>query len=303
VVVGDFNARTGSLADCESEVDPSDGFLNLPDSLCDMNVTPRYNCDKTVNKYGRMLTEFCQTTQHLIVNGRFLGDSLGYYTYMGANGCSTVDYVVVNTDMFKCVQYLNVVPAGHLSDHCMVETCFLFDNLPSQSTSVESDDNTLHPLYDRFKGGSEYREKYLMSVLDEESQNNLCVFLTESYANNKHGVNQAVNDFTNIVVEAGRYTFPVKRPKKNNIGRKKKSKIWYDRECLSSKREMRKLSRRVIKDPYCIELRNKYLAECKRYKQLTKRKQKEHKDKLVENLVEMANTNPKAFWETLDACT
>ncbi len=81
---------------------------------------------------------------------------------------------------------------------------------------------------------------------------------------------------------------------------KRRDKPWFDDECSSTKREMRRLSRRLHDNPYCIELRHKYLAICKQYKRLLKKKQAGHKDKLVKHLVEMADTNPKCFWETLD---
>jgi hypothetical protein len=49
-----------------------------------------------------------------------------------------------------------------------------------------------------------------------------------------------------------------------------------------------------------MDLQHKYLAVCKKYKRLIKKKQAQHKDQLVGHLVEMADVNPKAFWETID---
>lgn len=204
VLLGDVNARTSNLDDIIDESDSN--------SLNDSNVIipERQNCDRVVNKYGKMLCELSQTTQHLILNGRFLGDLLGYYTFMSTNGCSAVDYIITNNELYKCVDYFNVSPASHLSDHCMVEACFSFESLPTD-THTSSDDNVLHPLFSRFKGGRDYRDRYSMSVLSDVSQNSMCKFLTDSYSDNLQGVNQAAQDFTHILVEAGKNTFPLKK--------------------------------------------------------------------------------------------
>ncbi len=119
-----------------------------------------------------MLTELCQTTQHFILNGRFLGDSLGYQTYMSTNGSSTVDYILVNAELYRIVTYFRVSPLGHLSDHCMIETCLCFEGQPNTGSVTENNAaDALHPLYDKFQGGRDYNDMYVMALLNDDSQN------------------------------------------------------------------------------------------------------------------------------------
>jgi exonuclease III len=184
LLMGDFNARTGNLTDCEvTSTDTCHKFIDLPENTSEINCQTRNNCDSKVNKYGKMLTELCQTTQHMILNGRFLGDSLGYQTYMSTNGCSAVDYILANAELYQIVQYFRVSPLCHLSDHCMIETCLGFKGQPIENIVDDNDDSVVHPLYDKFQGGRDCNEMYVMSLLDNDSQDRMCSFLTESYPN------------------------------------------------------------------------------------------------------------------------
>lgn len=144
LIIGDLNSRTGSLSDL---TDIGVDCNNLPIDLSDAGHVPdRNNCDQVVNSYGKRLIELCQSTQHYILNGRFLGDSLGYFTYMSKNGSSVVDYSIVNATLFKTVKYMRVTPFSHLSDHCLLDVCLSFNGTP---VSEPTDDDELIPLYDR----------------------------------------------------------------------------------------------------------------------------------------------------------
>ena len=60
-----------------------------------------------------------------ILKGRFLGDSLGFFTFfVDSNGQSTVDYMLSTTRLFYYVQYFNVKPLVECSDHSLLSVCF-----------------------------------------------------------------------------------------------------------------------------------------------------------------------------------
>jgi hypothetical protein len=45
-----------------------------------------------------------------ILNGRFLGDSLGNCSYFDARGgCSVIDYTIVSEEIFHYISYFNVL--------------------------------------------------------------------------------------------------------------------------------------------------------------------------------------------------
>lgn len=49
-----------------------------------------------------------------------IGDSLGYNTFFGPRGSSTIDYFIVSEDLFHEFSFINVRPPNELSDHCIL---------------------------------------------------------------------------------------------------------------------------------------------------------------------------------------
>jgi hypothetical protein len=66
-----------------------------PDYVTDTELK-RVNQDVIINSHGKNLLDLCLSSRLRILNGRFLGDSLGYFTYMSNNGFSSVDYAILN---------------------------------------------------------------------------------------------------------------------------------------------------------------------------------------------------------------
>ena len=51
----------------------------------------------------------------------FLGDSLGYFTYMSNNGFSSVDYAILSESLLPSVKYSKTNDFTYLSDHVQIE--------------------------------------------------------------------------------------------------------------------------------------------------------------------------------------
>ena len=77
LIGGDFNARTGILADCLHEDEHDMKYQNFPNGYEIYKIRDRNNQDSTKNKYGEYLANFYVTTNVHILNGRTLGDSSG----------------------------------------------------------------------------------------------------------------------------------------------------------------------------------------------------------------------------------
>merc|ERR1712032_1250069 len=108
VLIGDFNARTGNLADLSlspnddvslDQLTHSENFLNC--DLCidssDLQLSniqvERNNKDSKTNDFGHRLIEICQISGLMMCNGRIEGDNKkGEFTYVDKKGKSTVDY-------------------------------------------------------------------------------------------------------------------------------------------------------------------------------------------------------------------
>ena len=126
LLVGDMNARTGSLSDyviIEKCILEKTGFIcenATSELLCDedtlikSNVTPhRVNMDKKSDNRGRKLIEMCKNTGLLIVNGRIGADSrVGHTT---CKNVSTVDYCIASLSLFEIIVNMKV----DLFDSCL----------------------------------------------------------------------------------------------------------------------------------------------------------------------------------------
>jgi len=99
ILLGDFNARTGTLDDAMSAANQLDE-LELQD-FPEKELNRRNNQDKTLNSNGRPFIELLQTSGLVILNGRSLGDIFGEPTCIQPHGVSTVDYICV-TPSLEC---------------------------------------------------------------------------------------------------------------------------------------------------------------------------------------------------------
>ena len=118
--MGDMNARTHRVKDYMMNV--SDGFHPFNNMVNpDDCLMTRMNTDKTVNEYGKKLIDLCITTQLRILNGRTLGDITGKCTCFKYNGCSAIDYAIVDQSLLKYVTLFTVhCYLEDISDHCPI---------------------------------------------------------------------------------------------------------------------------------------------------------------------------------------
>ena len=118
ILMGDFNARTKNLEDVlRGEKDEED--MDLADFFSTIE-THRANQDQTMNRYGKMLTDYCIATKSYIANGRTIGDLQGKYTCHENQGSSTVDYAVISENLKNYVQTFQVLPPDTGSDHSAI---------------------------------------------------------------------------------------------------------------------------------------------------------------------------------------
>ena len=124
LISGDFNARTGDLTDFIPHDSTTETFSDcpLPLDYSPDPTLPRSNTDNQTNLHGELLTTLCKTLNLRILNGRFMGDSLGYCTFYNFNGSSCVDYMLATNRVLHNVMYFNVLPPTELSDHSIICT-------------------------------------------------------------------------------------------------------------------------------------------------------------------------------------
>ena len=116
VLMGDFNARIGSLLDLETpHFDPRSDFETFTCSKADL--PPRSSRDNKINSNGRPFVEFLKANNLAILNGRTLGDVYGEATCIKYNGCSVVDYACSSINTLGNINSRKVNDLSYLSDH------------------------------------------------------------------------------------------------------------------------------------------------------------------------------------------
>ena len=104
-VIGDLNARTNSSVDFienDSEIGIEQESMYVVDDI----KVKRHSCDKIpVCSRGKQLLDLCKSARLRILNGRCLGDSQGCFTSYQHNGCSVVDYCMVDEDSLENFPY------------------------------------------------------------------------------------------------------------------------------------------------------------------------------------------------------
>ena len=122
ILCGDFNARTSGLTDFIPNDDSSENINEYPvpsDYHADLPLS-RQNLDKSCNLHGNLLINICKDLQLRLLNGRFLGDSLGYFTFYNFNGQSVVDYMIASQNIFYDIDHFIVHCPIEFSDHCLI---------------------------------------------------------------------------------------------------------------------------------------------------------------------------------------
>ena len=125
VLIGDFNSRTCQNPDFieknSSQINDFDGVDLLPPDYVTDTELKRVNQDFIINSHGKNVLDLCLSSWLRILNGRFLGDSLGYFTYMSNNGFSSVDYAILSESLLPSVKYFKTNDFTYLSDHVQIE--------------------------------------------------------------------------------------------------------------------------------------------------------------------------------------
>ena len=120
LICGDFNGRTGTEADYVI-FDNARNNPTLPDNY-ELDVElQRFSQDHIINRNGRNLLQFCKAHNLRLCNGRFGDDKgVGKFTYIGHNGKSVIDYVIMSPSLIHSITRFYVDEPNILSDHCAV---------------------------------------------------------------------------------------------------------------------------------------------------------------------------------------
>ena len=271
VILGDFNARTGTLPD---NLDINTNFDNS--NITPTNFLARYNCDENINGQGKKLVDLLTASNLRILNGRKSGDSIGNFTTFKNGHNSVNDYGIVSNNTFDRVENFSVMPQKDFSDHAEIVVSIQNVKLREQNNPSVNETWTYlekRVIWDR--ESLENFQKNLENLPDAmlENFNNLILEKNESEASKTllKVIEEALPEnskpkhLAKPIPQRGKYQ---KRKRIN----KNKNKIWFDEELSSLKKETNRLANLKHSNPKNNNFHASHHEALKIYRKMCKSK-------------------------------
>ncbi|CAG2191641.1 unnamed protein product [Mytilus edulis] len=299
LLVGDFNARTGSeddfifVPDSESHVvDIENIQINAVCNLDQYDFSRKRNSrDKNKNRFGNQLLEFCKGNNFFIMNGRTLGDIDGKFT---CRNSSVVDYCLCSAELIK-----------HFTDFKVLDFSSLYSDVHSPiEISLKQTDQEVSTKY---SDDTRTNEQKIKNWTNEKSHKFLeCLNLTEIENINseidgttvvtQETVDTIIGKIGKVLINSARNTFGFKV----SAGKKsehRKNKPWFDHDCKAARSEFRKMKRNKNKSPFHRAL---VLDAEKRYKNTMNKAHKKYRSDFRKKMDDLKQNDGKEFWRLLN---
>ena len=294
VLTGDFNARTGTNLDF-IENDDDIGSLST-NYIIDQEILQRKSFDTIVNTRGKEFLELCISSRIRILNGRTIGDTLGYNTCHKWNGSSVVDYTAVSETLISSdrIYYFKVHQTlGDLSDHC----CISFKIKTPALTATEQSEVRINPFPIKYKWHKNAISQFQASMASDEIQVKLKHFIEKENCLSEHDMNQAAMEISDIYSLAAEKSLKIIDVQKKKPIKKSKNKEWYDKSLSQLKRQLYKCGKKLVNDPKNGDHRRNYFMLLKLYRKQCKTKYRQYRQQIINDLDQMHEKSPKAYWE------
>ncbi|CAG2207411.1 unnamed protein product [Mytilus edulis] len=135
-------------------------------------------------------------------------------------------------------------------------------------------------------------------VLDNDNNNNDHNLLDPNSPLLK-GVNETVSKVSSMLYNAA-FVGNAKSEGKKGMKRRKIKKPYYDGECETMYRNVKCLSRRFVETPWDKTLRLYVLQQKKEYNKLVRKKYRNVRQKVLDNILEAEKRNPQEFWKAIN---
>ena len=281
ILCGDFNVRTGERLNF-IKVD-----MNIPEfqkyhDIFDMGEIPvRKSCDKTITQNGKDLLNFCKVYSVVIINGRCGNDLNGSFTYISAQGCSLIDYILCSPDLLPLVLDFNVEFRTESKDLPVCAT--LKKHHERESNTTQNNDEGQSRIRFDFSGANrEIFRQSLKNLFNDEQK--LLIF--SKIEDSTESTDVIAQMFVSCLCEAS-VQYNVKTKRKSN-------QPWFDQQCASLKSDKYRLLRK-FRVSYLEEDRDAYLRAKNRFKQTCAEKKSEYQAMKLDDLISSAN-DQKSFW-------
>ncbi len=119
--------------------------------------------------------------------------------------------------------------------------------------------------------------------------------MNKTFETTKDGVNLATNEINYIFQKAAYISELKKKGKKYTKKKTPKDEKWFDLDCKTLRKQLRKLSNLKHKEPYNADIRSEYCSKLKQYKDTIRAKKQHHLTKSLQEIEHSVNQNQ--FWD------
>jgi hypothetical protein len=316
MVVGDLNARTGTLSDfpdvtvvgraIDVGADTSWADWGRPDDYA--NVAPAQRCsrDSVVNGFGRDCIAMCQSLGLVIANGRCMGDADGACTFFrtlpdGRECGSLLDLVLCSASAFHLLRSLQVQPRTEawFSDHVPVSVAF---HRAPNATAVGAPPlagaggqrrnrgrPTFHPAGEAADG---FWQRYVGRVCSEEVLSALQAACDPVGLSSPEAIERAVKRFTKILLDCTIHAGEG-GGQESQGQRRRQGAAWWTEACSTAKAGFIAAHRQDPNSAVTKELRRAYSGA-------KRAAQRVYRHALLSQLVDKFFSDPKDFWATFN---
>ena len=293
-VMGDLNARIGTLNDC----------------LQSDNLPERSPIDLEKNNHGENLIEFLLESRMCILNGRY-DPHYDDYTFLSTRGKSVVDYIITcheninNCKQFSVIQMTDILDKHDLqymltdkcktSDHAIISVSF-------SVTSFMESNKTAPPKVDFNKESYKYNLKcispeFLATARFKSELKYLCNVLSQ----NNSSLDVIYNEFSSLIIHEMKTYL---KHYKHQTHKRDTTKPYWDKD-LSELWEILKLNERKFrKSKKNANLKNKlrqnYVIARNNFDRTLRNKERNYNKLLVKSIEMSCKNNPKRFWNLIN---
>ena len=245
MIGGDFNSRIGEKGGRKTDVDEEER---------------RSSKDKMCNEEGNEMLKWMEEAGMHVLNGNIEGDERGEYTYVGVQGCTVIDYILVNEECREKVKEMTI------------------------GRSINSDHLPMQIKLKRGKKEIKECEEYEYEDWSEEGVANFKRKLGEDVIEESwEGIEKAIKKSVS--------------KKKGRKRRRGKENRWWDTECREKRREVARCLEKKLENQKDKEAAEIYEKNRKEYKELIKWKKKMEEEKVLREIEK--DRTEKGFWRAV----
>mgnify|MGYP001809915718 CR=1 FL=1 len=308
MLLGDFNARTGSLSDLP-DLELLEGLQREGLGSFDVNglmqAPLRRNEDIEVNAFGRALLQMCMDKGLLILNGRIMGDTTGKFTFQGPQGNSTIDLFLAPPSLLARARELQVLGLLPGFDHHPVS----LDIRVLRKRASSQAKRAVRQPRPRFEHA--HWSKYAALFGEGSStMNKIDATITDLRAG-RIACAEAVEALMDTLYKGLAAVFPAKRKEDRIEVEGRLHKPWWNADCDRAREElMRFLSFRhhVVRewqvchpDGHMDAFATMRLRELRaKYARVQRMAQEQERINKMQDFVSSCRTNPRNLWQKLN---